>query len=48
MHGIRDYDWDSSYHEIRFYVYRNSVTKETRPLTEAQYDDSNYTLNTGE
>ena len=26
----------------------NSVTKEQRPLTEAQFDDNNYTLNTGE
>ena len=26
----------------------NSITKEERPLTEAQYNDSNYTLNTGE
>ena len=26
----------------------NSVTKEQRSLTEAQYNDSNYTLNTGE
>ena len=32
----------------RTYVYRNGITKEQRPLTEAQYDDSNYTLNTGE
>jgi len=43
----KSWDWDSSY-QNRFYVYRNSVTKETRPLTEAQYDDSNYTINTGE
>ena len=26
----------------------NTITKEQRPLTEAQYNDSNYTLNTGE
>ena len=43
----KTYDWDRNY-ENRFYVYRNSITKEQRPLTEAQYDDSNYTLNTGE
>ena len=43
----KGYDWDSSYTE-RSYVYRNSLTKETRPLTEAQFDDNNYTLNTGE
>ena len=43
----KGYDWDSSY-QNRFYVYRNSLTKETRPLTEEQFDDNNYTLNTGE
>ena len=26
----------------------NAVTKEQRSLTESQYDDSTYTLNTGE
>ena len=26
----------------------NTITKEERPLTEAQYNDSNYTINTGE
>jgi hypothetical protein len=43
----KQYDWDSNY-ENRFYVYRNSITKEERPLTEQQYNDNNYTLNTGE
>ena len=43
----KTWDWDSSYSE-RSYIYRNSITNETRPLTEAQYDDSNYTINTGE
>ena len=37
------YDWDSNYN--RFYVYRNKVTQEQRPLTEQQYDDTNYDLN---
>ena len=40
----KTYDWDSSY-QNRTYVIRNAITKETRPLTEAQYDDNNYTLN---
>ena len=43
-----DYDWrggDNQYSNWRFV---NSITKEQRPLTEAQYNDSNYTLNTGE
>ena len=39
----KQYDWDSNYN--RFYVYHNTVTKERRPLTLAQYDDNNYTLN---
>ena len=40
-------DWDSGY-ENRQYVYRNGITKEQRPLTEAQYNDTSYTINTGE
>ena len=43
----KTWDWDSSYSE-RSYIYRNSITNETRPLTEEQYNDSNYTINTGE
>jgi len=43
----KDYDWDSSY-QNRSYIMRNDITKEQRPLTEAQFDDTNYTLNTGE
>ena len=43
----KGYDWDSNY-ENRSYVYRNGITKEQRPLTEEQYNDNNYTLNTGE
>jgi len=30
------------------HYYYNMITKEQRPLTESQYDDSTYTLNTGE
>jgi len=33
--------------EAQHYYY-NMITKEQRPLTESQYNDSNYTLNTGE
>jgi len=36
--------WDDSYTD-RIYVFRNSLTKETRPITEEQYDNDNYTLN---
>ena len=39
----KQYDWDSNYN--RSYVYHNQVTREQRPLTEQQYDDSNYDLN---
>ena len=42
----KDYDWNSN--DDLVYVYRNTITREERPLTEAQYNDSNYTLNTGE
>jgi len=42
---VKQYGWDRDY-ENRFYVYRNAVTKERRPLTEEQYNDNNYTLNT--
>ena len=34
--------------ENRQYFFLNTITKEQRPLTEAQYRDSNYTINTVE
>jgi len=40
----KSYDWDSNY-DNRTYVFRNGITKEQRPLTEAQFNDNNYTLN---
>ena len=42
----KSFDWDSNGDMI--YVHHNSITREQRPLTKAQFDDSNYTLNTGE
>jgi len=30
------------------HYFDNTITEERRPLTKQQYDDSNYTLNTGE
>ena len=42
----KTYDWNSN--DDTVYVYRNGITKEERPLTKAQYDDTNYTINTGE
>ena len=43
----KTWDWDSNY-DNRTYVYRNAITRETRPLTEDQYNDTSYTINTGE
>ena len=40
----KTYDWDSDYTN-RLYVYRNGITKEQRPLTKEQYNDTSYTLN---
>ena len=45
---LKDYDWRGNADESHRYFLVNSITKERRPLTKAQYDDSNYTLNTGE
>ena len=42
----KTYDWTSNNEMV--YIYRNGITKEQRPLTEEQYRDNNYTLNTGE
>jgi len=46
----KDYDWDWRSSTQSNWRYVNSITKERRPLTEAQYNDTNYTLNinTGE
>ena len=44
---IKDYDWGSADEDNRYFIY-NGITKERRPLTEAQFNDSTYTLNTGE
>ena len=44
---IKDYDWRVDDDQNR-YFFINSITREQRPLTEAQYRDSNYTINTGE
>jgi hypothetical protein len=44
---FKDYDWRIDDRQNRYFFY-NGITKERRPLTEAQYRDSSYTLNTGE
>ena len=45
---LKDYDWRGNADESHRYFIVNSITKERRPLTEEQYNDSNYTLNIGE
>ena len=45
----KDFDWSlATDSDDRTYYFVNSITKEQRPLTEEQYRDTNYTLNTGE
>jgi len=39
------YTWQRENGEPRYYFF-NMLTREQRPLTEQQYNDSNYTLNT--
>ena len=41
----KDYDWRVDADDSHRYYVVNGITKEQRPLTEAQYNDSNYTLN---
>ena len=41
------YSWQRDNGEAEYY-YHNMCTTEQRPLTESQYNDSTYTLNTGE
>tara|TARA_R100000656_G_scaffold95587_1_gene69412 strand:+ start:18 stop:389 length:372 start_codon:yes stop_codon:yes gene_type:complete len=43
----KDYDWRTD-DDSRRYFFINQITKERRTLTEQQYDDNNYTINTGE
>ena len=43
----KTYDWDNRTDD-RVYIYVNGITKEQRPLTEEQFNDNNYSLNTGE
>ena len=45
---VKDYDWRGNPDTSHRYFFVNTITKEQRPLTEAQYDDRSYTLNTGE
>ena len=40
-----DYNWRNETNPISNWRFVNKITQEQRPLTEAQYNDSNYTLN---
>ena len=42
---IKDYDWRVDDDQNRHFFY-NAITKERRPITQEQYEDRNYTLNT--
>ena len=46
----KDYDWRNSTpgSDERYYYFINTITREQRPLTKAQYNDTSYTINTGE
>ena len=39
------YDWRANADDSHRYYFINQITQEQRPLTEAQYRDTNYTLN---
>ena len=42
---VKDYNYQSGWNSERTYIYVNQITKEQRPLTEAQYNDMSYSLN---
>ena len=42
----KTYDWRASADDSHRYYVVNGITMEQRPITEQQYNDDNYTLNT--
>ena len=40
----KSFNWDRDYENRTYYTY-NKITEEQRPLTEQQFNDSNYDLN---
>ena len=44
----KDYDYNWREGTTSNWRFVNKITKDQRPLTESQYNDTNYTLNTGE
>ena len=45
---VKNYDYNGYRDLPNVYYFVNKITKEKRPLTEEQYRDSNYVINTGE
>ena len=45
---VKGYDWRNTTDDEHRYYSVNKISKEQRPLTEEQYRDNNYTINTGE
>jgi hypothetical protein len=43
---VKDYEWRSSEDESDRHYFLNTITKERRPITEHQYNDDSYELNT--
>ena len=43
---VKDYDWRGNTDESHRHYFLNTITKERRPLTEEQYNNEEYTLNT--
>ena len=43
---VKDYDWRANADSSHRHFFINKITREQRPLTEEQYNDNNYTLNT--
>ena len=41
---VKDYDWTDYRNDLRTFYCVNKITREQRPLTEEQYNDSNYTF----
>ena len=41
-----DWNYNGGDYDNRQYIYVNGITNEQRPITEEQYRDNNYTLNT--
>ena len=42
----KNYDWRGSSDQTHLYYFHNAITKERRTITEEQFQDNTYTLNT--